>query len=184
MSLPTVPTISRADFSSEGPQNGWNSPHFIASLIIGLLSVLCFIFWENIYTNPLLNPVVWKNKNFTLCVLAVMFGYGSFATSQFWISLYLQKIQRLSGIHIAVQLLTQAISGIAWSYLGQYLVSRVDGTILMGVGGLGYFAGTFLLTFVNIDTSYWRYLFPSLIITVVGADFQFIVSNVRPKAYL
>lgn len=30
------------------------------------------------------------------------------------------------------------------------------------------------------NTSYWAFLFPSLCITVIGADFQFIVSNVCP----
>lgn len=113
-----------------------------------------------------------------------MFGYGAFATSQFWIALYLQEVQELSGLTIATQLLTQAIAGIMWSYLGQWLVSRIHGTILMGIGALAYLVGTLLLLFIRADTSYWCFLFPSLFITVIGADFQFIVSNVRPITYL
>jgi nitrate/nitrite transporter NarK len=108
-----------------------------------------------------------------------MFGYMSFITNQFWISLYMQEVQKLAPLHIAARLLPQAVAGIIWSYLGQALADKVNGTILMAVGGVAYLAGAILLIFIRQDTSYWKFLFPALIITVLGADFQFIISNVR-----
>lgn len=63
--------------------------------------------------------------------------------------------------------------------LGQALVSCISGRVLMGIGGLGYLGGAVLMLFVKPETSYWAVLFPSLCVTVIGADFQFIVSNVR-----
>ena len=62
--------------------------------------------------------------------------------------------------------------------MGQALVSRVPGTILMGAGALAYIAGATLLIFIRQNISYWALLFPSLCITVMGADFQFIAANV------
>ena len=92
--------------------------------------------------------------------------------------MYMQDIQVLAPLHIAVRLMPQAIIGIVWSYLGQALVSCVGGTVLMGIGGLGYLGGAVLMLFMKPQTSYWKVLFPSLCVTVIGADFQFIVSNV------
>lgn len=92
--------------------------------------------------------------------------------------MYMQDIQVLSPLLIAVRLMPQAIIGVVWSYLGQALVSCVSGRVLMGVGGLGYLGGAVLMLFVKPNTSYWALVFPSLCITVIGADFQFIVSNV------
>jgi hypothetical protein len=53
----------------------------------------------------------------------------------------------------------------------------------VGIGAFAYLVGALLQILIRKDTSYWRYLFPSLIITVLGADFQFIVANVRARMY-
>jgi hypothetical protein len=147
-------------------------------LILGLVFLFGFAIWENIYTHPLLDPSIWKNRNFNLCILCILFGYMSFITNQFWISLYMQDVQKLSPLIIAARLLPQTFTGIVWSYLGQALVSRVSGTVIMGIGAFAYVLGATLLIFIRQNTSYWALLFPSLSITVMGADFQFIVANV------
>ena len=102
----------------------------------------------------------------------------SFTTNQFWISLYMQDVQQLAPLHIAARMMPQAFAGIIWSYLGQALVSRISGRTIMGIGALAYLTGATLLIFIRKDTSYWKLLFPALCITVIGADLQFIVSNV------
>jgi hypothetical protein len=148
-------------------------------LLFGVFSLVAFAVWEDYYPFPLLNPVVWKNRTYTLCILCVFFGYMSFITNLFWISLYMQEVQHLSGLQIAVRLLPQALVGFIWSYVGQALVSKIPGKLIMGIGGFAYLVGATLQFFVRQDTSYWLLLFPALCITVIGADFQFIVSNVR-----
>ena len=147
-------------------------------LLFGAFCLVGFVIWEDHYPFPLLNPVVWKNKTYTLCVLCVFFGYMSFITNLFWISLYMQEVQNLSPLQIAVRLVPQALVGFIWSYIGQALVSKIPGKIIMGIGGFAYLVGATLQIFVRQDTSYWLLLFPALCITVIGADFQFIVSNV------
>jgi hypothetical protein len=148
-------------------------------LIVGFFLLFGFAIWERIYKFPLLNPSVWTNRNYTLCVLCTFFGYMSFITNSFWIALYMQQVQHLSSLTIAARLLPQAIAGILWSYVGGALVSKLSGTIIMGIGALAYLLGATLQLFIRQDTSYWKLLFPALMITVVGADFQFIVANVR-----
>jgi hypothetical protein len=157
---------------------GWKSPKFIVTLVFGLICLFGFAFWERIYNHPLLNPTVWRNRNFTACVLCVLFGYMSFITNQFWTSLYMQNIQKLGPLHIAVRMLPQALAGIFWSFVGQNLVSRLNGTLLMAMGSIAYLIGATLLFFIREHTSYWKLLFPALVITVLGADFHFIVANV------
>jgi hypothetical protein len=53
----------------------------------------------------------------------------------------------------------------------------------MGIGALAYIAGATFLIFIRQNTSYWALLFPSLCITVMGADFQFIVANVSLEMF-
>ncbi|TAQ84782.1 hypothetical protein B7494_g6888 [Chlorociboria aeruginascens] len=176
----TLTLMGMALFSSgltEGPDKGWKSPRVLVLIILGAGLLFAFAVWENIYKHPLLDPVVWKNRNFSLCILTVGFGYMSFITNQFWISLYMQDIQKYTPLHIAATLLPQAVVGILWSYIGQSLVTKVSGTILMGIGACSYLVGAILLIFIREHSSYWAFLFPALLITVIGADFQFIVSN-------
>jgi Na+/melibiose symporter-like transporter len=154
------------------------SPKVIIMLVMGVVLLFGFAIWETIYTHPLLDPSIWKNRNFNLCILCVFFGYMSFITNQFWISLYMQDVQMLSPLLIAARLLPQTFSGILWSYSGQWLVSRISGTKIMGLGAFAYVIGATLLIFIRQNSSYWWFLFPSLFITVMGADYQFIVANV------
>ncbi|KAK6608084.1 MFS-type transporter C1683.03c-like protein 1 [Botrytis cinerea] len=126
---------------------------------------------------PLLDLSVWRNGNFSLCVICMGFGYMSFITNEFWIALYMQDVQHYTPLQIAARMLPQAVAGVFWSFLGQWLVQEVHGTIVMGIGSSMYLAGAILLLFIKEDTSYWLFLFPALVITVIGADFQFIVAN-------
>ncbi|CAD6444790.1 36beb847-6013-4cb5-932c-10fda2537f54 [Sclerotinia trifoliorum] len=162
---------------TEGPQSGWLSVHVVLLLIFGLFFILGFITWEYFYENPLLDLSVWRNGNFTLCVICMGFGYMSFITNEFWIALYMQDVQKYTPLQIAARMLPQAVAGVVWSFLGQWLVQKVHGTIVMGIGSVMYLAGAILLLFIKEDTSYWMFLFPALVITVIGADFQFIVAN-------
>ncbi|EMR88350.1 putative major facilitator superfamily protein [Botrytis cinerea BcDW1] len=162
---------------TEGPQSGWLSVHVVLLLIFGVFFILGFIAWEYFYENPLLDLSVWRNGNFSLCVICMGFGYMSFITNEFWIALYMQDVQHYTPLQIAARMLPQAVAGVFWSFLGQWLVQEVHGTIVMGIGSSMYLAGAILLLFIKEDTSYWLFLFPALVITVIGADFQFIVAN-------
>ncbi|KAF5876847.1 putative major facilitator superfamily protein [Botrytis fragariae] len=162
---------------TEGPQSGWLSVHVVLLLIFGIFFILGFIAWEYFYENPLLDLSVWRNGNFSLCVICMGFGYMSFITNEFWIALYMQDVQHYMPLQIAARMLPQAVAGVFWSFLGQWLIQKVHGTIVMGIGSLMYLAGASLLLFIKEDTSYWLFLFPALVITVIGADFQFIVAN-------
>ncbi|KAF7954091.1 hypothetical protein EAE96_005224 [Botrytis aclada] len=162
---------------TEGPQSGWLSVHVVLLLIFGVFFILGFIAWEYFYENPLLDLSVWRNGNFSLCIICMGFGYMSFITNEFWIALYMQDVQHYTPLQIAARMLPQAVAGVFWSFLGQWLIQKVHGTIVMGIGSLMYLAGASLLLFIKEDTSYWLFLFPALVITVIGADFQFIVAN-------
>ncbi|CZR68615.1 related to aminotriazole resistance protein [Phialocephala subalpina] len=159
-----------------GPSTGWRSAKTISLLLFGIALLVAFVYWESLHPYPLLSPSIWKNKTFALLIACVGFGYMSFITNAFWIMLCMQDVQSITPLMIAVKLLPQVFAGIVWSYLGQYLISRWSGKVVMGIGGVGYVVGAVLIFFMR-NGGYWVFLFPALCITVVGADFQFIVAN-------
>lgn len=103
----------------------------------------------------------------------------SFTTSAFWLSLYMQNVLHFSSLTVAVHLLPQAIGGIAVNIVAGLILHRVNNRLLVGIGALAYVGAALLLACMERGSSYWAFIFPSLLLSVVGADLHFNVANVR-----
>lgn len=51
---------------TQGPSDGWTSPLVLCLMVIGVVLIAAFIFWETKYPDPLMPPHIWKDKNFSL----------------------------------------------------------------------------------------------------------------------
>jgi Na+/melibiose symporter-like transporter len=102
----------------------------------------------------------------------------AFISAQFWLSFFMQEMQGLSPLDVAVHLLPQAIAGLIYNIIAGSLLHRVNNTLLLAIGSVTYVASNVLLSLMRPDSLYWSFVFPSLILSVVGADFQFNVANV------
>ncbi|CAM1511470.1 Fc.00g089830.m01.CDS01 [Cosmosporella sp. VM-42] len=160
-----------------GPGDGWKSAHVIAMLIVGFLLLVAFVFWESYWPHPLMPLHIWRDKNFTLLVFTAIFGMMSFFSSNFWLALLMQEVRHLDALNVAVHLLPQVIAGIIWNVVAASILHRVNNAVIMACGSLAYVTANLLLTFNKANTLYWAFIFPSLIINVIGADFQFNVTN-------
>lgn len=54
---------------------------------------------------------------------------------------------------------------------------KVSNTLLMFLGAISYTASFLLMGLQHTSSSYWAFIFPGLILAVVGADFEFCVAN-------
>ena len=102
----------------------------------------------------------------------------SFTTSAFWLSLYMQNVFKFSALKVAVHLLPQAIGGIIVNIIAALVLHRVNNKILTGIGALAYLCSAILLATMKQESSYWGFIFPALLLSVIGADLQFNVANV------
>ena len=53
------------DARSIGPTDGWGAAHIVAMLVVGVLLLAAFVYWETVFPNPLMPPHIWKDRNFT-----------------------------------------------------------------------------------------------------------------------
>jgi hypothetical protein len=106
----------------------------------------------------------------------------AFTSTQFWLSFFMQEAQGLAPLTVAVHLLPQAIAGLIYNIIAGAVLHRINNTLLLAMGSCTYVASNVLLSLMKPDSSYWAFIFPSLILGVVGADFQFNVANVRPTS--
>jgi len=106
-------------------------------------------------------------------------GFMSFTSASFWLAFFFQEVLDLPPLDVAVRLLPQAIAGLTWNVVAGILLHRVNNALIMAAAALCYVASMALLSLMRPDSSYWAYSFPYLVLSVVGADFQFNVANVR-----
>lgn len=166
-----------------GPADGWKSPVTLCLMIIGLALVGMFCFWETKYPYPLMPPFIWKDRNFTLLIIVAVLGFMGFQASAFYLAYFMQEIRGWDALTVAVHLLPQAIAGLLWNVLIGHTLHRVNNTLIMAAGALSYLAASLLLSLMHAESSYWAFMFPALVLNVVGADFQFNVANVSPLLY-
>ncbi|KAK3307478.1 major facilitator superfamily domain-containing protein [Chaetomium strumarium] len=160
-----------------GPTDGWKSPHIIAMLVLGVVLLGGFVYWETVYPHPLMPPHIWKDRNFTFIILSCLPGYMAFMAAQFWLSFLMQELQHLTPLMVAVHLLPQAIAGLVYNIIAGSVLHRINNTLLLVLGSGCYVASNALLAAMQADSPYWAFVFPSLVLGVVGADFQFNVAN-------
>jgi len=136
-----------------------------------------FVGWEGFCKSPLMPLRIWRDHNFSLINIVVLLGFMSFSTSAFWLSLYMQNALSYSALTVALHLLPQAIGGILVNVVAGLVLHRVNNKLLVGIGALSYLGSVLLLACMKSGSSYWAFIFPSLLLSVIGADLQFNVAN-------
>ncbi|KAI1102282.1 MFS general substrate transporter [Jackrogersella minutella] len=160
-----------------GPDDGWARAHVIALLVVGIILLVLFVYWERIFPTPLMPPHIWKDRNFSLIIGVVLLGTMSFTSSGFWTAFFLQEIKEYSTLMVAVHLLPMAIAGLIWNIVAGRILHRVNNTLIMVIGAVCYLGASLLFSFIQPGSSYWAFMFPALILNVAGADLQFNVAN-------
>jgi nitrate/nitrite transporter NarK len=90
----------------------------------------------------------------------------------------MQNVLKFSALKVAIHLLPQAIGGILVNIVAGLILHRVNNKLLTGIGALSYLGSVLLLATMKEGSTYWAFIFPSLLLSVIGADFQFNVANV------
>jgi MFS family permease len=88
---------------------GWRTPYIIALLIVGLVLILSFIYWQSVFKYPLMPLSIWKDRNFTLLVTTLCLGFYGFCANGFWITLFWQRVDHSSPLMVAVRLIPMMV---------------------------------------------------------------------------
>ncbi|KAE8443391.1 hypothetical protein EG329_001950 [Mollisiaceae sp. DMI_Dod_QoI] len=160
-----------------GAPKGWRTSYVLVLLLVGIALIAAFIGWQAICKHPLMPLMIWRDRNFSLINIIVLLGFMSFNTGAFWLSLYMQNVLGYSALKVAIHLLPQAVGGILVNIIAGAILHKVNNKLLTGIGALAYLGAALLLAVIKEGSSYWAFIFPALILMVIGADLQFNVAN-------
>lgn len=157
--------------------DGWRTGYVIAFLIVGILLLLTFVYWQSVFQYPLMPLGVWKDRNFTLLVTTLCLGFYGFSANCFWITLFWQRVQHASPLIVAVRLIPMMVGGLVTNLVAAMIMHKVSNKLLMIVGAVALVICDILYSVQEKHSSYWAFAFPALVLSVIGADFEFTVTN-------
>ncbi|KAI8995704.1 efflux transporter [Trametes punicea] len=171
--------------------NGWKTGYIIAFLIVGVILIGLFVWWEHYLEQchirqnsgldkwwnppPLMSVTVWTRANGKLAVvLGIAFlQWCSFQSFTFWIQLYYQDYAGLNPVLTMLRIIPMFVTGVTCNFIVALVVGRVPVVFLIVIGTLFTGVANLLFAVIKPASPYWAFGFPAAILSVVGADFVF-----------
>ncbi len=148
---------------SSASTDGWGSPTVLGYLVVGLLSLTLFVITELVIANrggaPLLDLRLFANGPFRAAIIANVFVVFSLFGGLFLFPIYLQNIRQLSAFQAGLILLPQALASMVSVLVGGRLVDKLGVRTVMIPGLLVLAVATWLLSFLDLYTSYGWFQF-------------------------
>ncbi|KUJ23914.1 MFS multidrug transporter-like protein [Mollisia scopiformis] len=162
---------------SEGvaqPQ-GWRTPFVIAILLVSVLFLGLFIFWqhylEKISSEPLMRVSTFKTGRFSAAMVIVFFFSAGFTNFLVYSTYYYQDLQLLSPIQTTLRYIPLGICGIFSIFCSGYFMARIRGNYILIFGlGSALIANIIFAVPIPPSTTYWAYGFPAMCLAAFGAD--------------
>jgi EmrB/QacA subfamily drug resistance transporter len=152
----------------EQPRHGWNDPLILVTLVGGLVVFGLFLAWEARTPQPMLPLRLFARRNFAFANLETLVVYAGLSTLSFFLILFLQQLAGYSALEAGFAFLPTTVVMFAFSRSVGGWSMRFGPRLFMGVGPLVAAAALIWLTTLSPDFSYWRDLFPPLLVFSIG----------------
>jgi EmrB/QacA subfamily drug resistance transporter len=154
--------------------NGWTAPLTIVMLVIAVVLLASFLWWESRVKNPLLPLRVITDRNRgTSYVVSILVGAGLLGFFLF-MTFYLQQTQHYSPVKTGLAYLPFSGGVIVSAGIAAQLLPRVGPRILMTIGGILATGAMVWLTQLEATTSYVSLILPAFIAMSLGLGLLFV----------
>ncbi|KAF8855979.1 MFS general substrate transporter [Acephala macrosclerotiorum] len=160
---------------SEGVARSWKTPFVIAILILSILLLALFVYWQHYLEiqsrEPLMRVSTFKTGRFSAAMVIVFFFSAGFTNFLVYSTYYYQDYQLLSPIETTLRYIPLGVCGILSITCSGYLVDRVRGNYILIFGlGSALIANILFAVPIPPSTTYWAYGFPAMCLAAFGAD--------------
>ncbi len=146
---------------------GWASGRILGEFAIGVAGLVAFVMLQLRGRDPMLDMGFFRNRTFNAGnVIAFLVMFSMFATF-FFITLYMQNIERLSPLETGVRFLPMTLLIIATAPVAGKLSDRYGSRWLL-TGGMSLIAASLFLESRISDTSGYLTLLPAFLVGGVG----------------
>ncbi|WVQ70152.1 uncharacterized protein L199_008377 [Kwoniella botswanensis] len=163
--------------ASSAPE-GWRTSYIICLLILGIILIISFFFWEHYVTvktsdPPLMRLALWTRARGRLAALyfTSFLAIMGFIPTLYNATLYFQEVQSISPVGTMLRFLPTEIAGILCSIMVALLIHRVPAYWLFVAGLLACGFGNMCFAISEQDADYWTLPFHGMWLIVFGIDF-------------
>ncbi|KAF2269679.1 integral membrane protein [Lojkania enalia] len=170
-----------AEITHSGGSAIQEKPYAIALLIVAILLIPFFVFWEGrqekLARPAILPNSIWRRREFTAVCVSVFLTWSWFNAFGYWATLYFQVSQRLNALQTALRFLPMVVAGLVTNIVAAMIMDRVNAGLIGLVGGVVSAAAPLLFALQDPSWSYWVSAFPGMLINVISTDLLFNISN-------
>ncbi|MCL2631715.1 MAG: MFS transporter [Coriobacteriia bacterium] len=143
----------------------------IVAIVVGVITLSIFVWWETRARSPILNPALFKGgRSFALANISAFLNYTAAMSITYLISIYLQQAKGLGSDRAGLVLVTAPLVQAGVSIMAGRLADRYQAFKLASIG-CGFCASALiLLAFVKPETSILYIMF-CLVLNGIGFGF-------------
>jgi EmrB/QacA subfamily drug resistance transporter len=152
----------------ESPVLGWMHARVVSSLIVGIASLVLFLFVEKTVAKPMVPLNLFNSLSFSGANLLTLFLYAALGIFFFVFPLNLIQIQKYSATATGAAALPMILLMFLLSRWSGGLIIRYGPKIPLMVGPLTAAAGFLLFAVPDVRAHYWTAFFPGFIVLGLG----------------
>jgi EmrB/QacA subfamily drug resistance transporter len=171
--------------NKQNPAIPWTDPWVGGLMILGMLVLAAFVWWESRFPEPLVPLSLFRNRTFTIAVTAMFLAAFGFFAAVVFLPRWFQVVAQVSATESGYNLLPLLLALIVSATLSEQIVARTHHYKALIFGSLLLLAlGLFLLTNLHANTERWV-LWIWMVVAGLGigpsfAVFTLIVQNSVP----
>ncbi|MDP1794687.1 MAG: MFS transporter [Acidimicrobiales bacterium] len=152
----------------EGPEKGWSDPLTVVALIVGIVSVLCFVLWERHQAEPLLDISAFRDRGLASGTVTLLIVFGVLFGVFLVLYPFFQAVLGWSALLSAAAMLPLTVVMMPMSAIAPKIASRIGRRNTM-VTGVAIFAGGLatMALWASVEGGYMSVL-PGLILIGFG----------------
>ncbi|KAM5365569.1 hypothetical protein ACJZ2D_010971 [Fusarium nematophilum] len=161
---------------TEGNVVGWSAPWIPVLIVVSLLIIVGFFFWQRYLENkttrpPLVKVSIFKNWRFTSVMLIMGLFFGGFNNFLIYATYYFQDYQGLSPLQTMLRFIPTGVSGVIIAFVTAHLLGRIPTFFILASGHVCVSIAALLYAVpIPPTTSYFAWGLWAMILSVIGAD--------------
>ncbi|WP_222193113.1 MFS transporter [Modestobacter italicus] len=169
-----VAETAQANADAGNGESGWTDASALTFIAVGVLLVAAFVVLELKVRNPLLPMRLVLDRNRGGAYLTSTLVGAGLIGAFFFLSLYFQQVLGYTPVAAGFASLPTTLGVLVSAGAASGLVPRIGPKPLMVAGGLLAAAGLFLMSFLDVDSSFWSLAFPGQLLLGLGLGFTFV----------
>jgi EmrB/QacA subfamily drug resistance transporter len=152
----------------ESTNLGWRNPLVFASLILGIVAIVGFVWLESKVRSPMVPLTLFRSRTFSGANLLTLFLYSALGIFFFLFPLDLIQVQGYSASATGAAVLPLILLMFALSRWSGGLVARYGSRTPLIIGPLIAAAGFGLFAAPSTGSNYWKAFFPAMVVLGFG----------------